>query len=107
MCVEIGITEDIPERYQHADLLLGSSRRPTARKSMSTSSVVCQWLILPKYLCRLKNVDLFERVVLIIYVALEGVLVAKKDFNLPKHPDIDTKNLYVRQQSVLMDARTL
>jgi small subunit ribosomal protein S10e len=22
--------------------------------------------------------------------------VAKKDFNLPKHPDIDTKNLYVR-----------
>jgi hypothetical protein len=26
----------------------------------------------------------------------EGVLVAKKDFNLPKHGDIDTKNLYVR-----------
>ncbi|KAK4992075.1 hypothetical protein LTR66_006394 [Elasticomyces elasticus] len=25
----------------------------------------------------------------------EGVLVAKKDFNLPKHGDIDTKNLYV------------
>ncbi|KAF8460277.1 Plectin/S10 domain-containing protein [Kalaharituber pfeilii] len=25
----------------------------------------------------------------------EGVLVAKKDFNLPKHQDIDTKNLYV------------
>ncbi|KAK3675004.1 hypothetical protein LTR78_004937 [Recurvomyces mirabilis] len=25
----------------------------------------------------------------------EGVLVAKKDFNLPKHPEIDTKNLYV------------
>ncbi|RMZ14773.1 hypothetical protein D0864_00079 [Hortaea werneckii] len=25
----------------------------------------------------------------------EGVCVAKKDFNLPKHPDIDTKNLYV------------
>ncbi|KAI5289935.1 hypothetical protein KEM54_002858 [Ascosphaera aggregata] len=24
-----------------------------------------------------------------------GVLVAKKDFNLPKHGDIDTKNLYV------------
>ena len=26
---------------------------------------------------------------------IEGVLVAKKDFNLPKHGDIDTKNLYV------------
>ena len=26
---------------------------------------------------------------------LEGVLVAKKDFNLPKHNEIDTKNLYV------------
>jgi len=26
----------------------------------------------------------------------EGVLVAKKDYNLPKHGDIDTKNLYVR-----------
>lgn len=25
----------------------------------------------------------------------EGVLVAKKDFNLPKHNEIDTKNLYV------------
>ena len=27
---------------------------------------------------------------------LEGVLVAKKDFNLPKHNEVDTKNLYVR-----------
>lgn len=26
----------------------------------------------------------------------EGVLVAKKDPNLPKHNEIDTKNLYVR-----------
>lgn len=26
----------------------------------------------------------------------EGVLVAKKDYNLPKHNEIDTKNLYVR-----------
>jgi len=25
--------------------------------------------------------------------------VAKKDFNLPKHPDIDTKNLFVRLSS--------
>ncbi|TKW59411.1 40S ribosomal protein S10-A [Colletotrichum tanaceti] len=29
------------------------------------------------------------------YLFREGVLVAKKDFNLPKHPDIDTKNLFV------------
>ncbi|KAJ4994365.1 40S ribosomal protein S10-B [Stagonosporopsis vannaccii] len=28
-------------------------------------------------------------------VFLKGVLVAKKDFNLPKHGDIDTKNLFV------------
>ncbi|KAI5296046.1 39kDa subunit of ndufa9, NADH:ubiquinone oxidoreductase, partial [Ascosphaera atra] len=28
------------------------------------------------------------------YLFREGVLVAKKDFNLPKHPEIDTKNLY-------------
>ena len=30
------------------------------------------------------------------YLFKEGVLVAKKDYNLPKHPDIDVKNLYVR-----------
>jgi len=29
------------------------------------------------------------------YIFKEGVLVAKKDFNQPKHGDIDTKNLYV------------
>lgn len=29
------------------------------------------------------------------YLFREGVLVAKKDFELPKHNDIDTKNLYV------------
>ena len=29
------------------------------------------------------------------YLFREGVLVAKKDFNLLKHGDIDTKNLYV------------
>jgi hypothetical protein len=32
----------------------------------------------------------------ICFVA-EGVLVARKDFNLPKHNEIDTRNLYVRQ----------
>ncbi|KAL8660794.1 MAG: hypothetical protein Q9202_006216 [Teloschistes flavicans] len=29
------------------------------------------------------------------YIFREGVLVAKKDFNVPKHNEIDTKNLYV------------
>ncbi|KAF8454558.1 Plectin/S10 domain-containing protein [Terfezia claveryi] len=29
------------------------------------------------------------------YLFREGVLVAKKDFNLPKHQDIDTRNLFV------------
>ncbi|KAH0848946.1 hypothetical protein AYO21_08724 [Fonsecaea monophora] len=29
------------------------------------------------------------------YLFREGVLVAKKDYNLPKHGDIDTKNLFV------------
>lgn len=29
------------------------------------------------------------------YLFREGVLVAKKDFNMPKHGDIDTKNLHV------------
>lgn len=29
------------------------------------------------------------------YLFREGVLVAKKDFNQPKHGEIDTKNLYV------------
>ena len=29
------------------------------------------------------------------YLFREGVLVAKKDFNQPKHGEIDTKNLFV------------
>ncbi|CCE78501.1 Piso0_001124 [Millerozyma farinosa CBS 7064] len=29
------------------------------------------------------------------YLFQEGVVVAKKDFNAPKHDEIDTKNLYV------------
>ena len=29
------------------------------------------------------------------YLFREGVLVAQKDYNLPKHREIDTKNLYV------------
>lgn len=33
------------------------------------------------------------------YIFREGVLVAKKDFNKPKHDEIDTKNLYVSARS--------
>jgi small subunit ribosomal protein S10e len=29
------------------------------------------------------------------YIFKEGVLVAKKDYNLPKHAELDVKNLYV------------
>jgi len=29
------------------------------------------------------------------YLLKEGVLVAKKDYNQPKHDEIDTKNLFV------------
>ena len=35
----------------------------------------------------------------------EGVLVAKKDYNLPKHGDIDTKNLYVIKALQSLDSR--
>ncbi|OQE08853.1 hypothetical protein PENVUL_c008G05105 [Penicillium vulpinum] len=35
----------------------------------------------------------------------QGVLVAKKDFNLPKHGDIDTKNLYVIKALQSLDSR--
>ena len=31
----------------------------------------------------------------LLTAVIEGVLVAKKDYNLPKHNEIDTKNLYV------------
>ncbi|OJJ98013.1 hypothetical protein ASPACDRAFT_1858030 [Aspergillus aculeatus ATCC 16872] len=39
------------------------------------------------------------------YLFREGVLVAKKDFNLPKHGDIDTKNLYVIKALQSLDSR--
>jgi len=35
----------------------------------------------------------------------EGVLVAKKDYNAPKHGDIDTKNLYVIKACQSLDSR--
>jgi len=39
------------------------------------------------------------------YIFREGVLVAKKDYNLPKHPDIDTKNLYVIKAAQSLTSR--
>lgn len=35
-----------------------------------------------------------SKITMLMHVT-EGVLVAKKDFNLPKHNEIDTKNLFV------------
>ncbi|KAJ6161033.1 hypothetical protein N7470_004429 [Penicillium chermesinum] len=56
------------------------SLRTTARRSTSTSSARSSTSSHLNILT-----DFLDR----------GVLVAKKDFNLPKHGDIDTKNLYV------------
>ncbi|PKS09690.1 hypothetical protein jhhlp_004310 [Lomentospora prolificans] len=39
------------------------------------------------------------------YLFREGVLVAKKDYNLPKHDDIDTKNLFVVKACQSLDSR--
>ena len=36
-----------------------------------------------------------NRVAIYEYLFKEGVLVAKKDFTLPKHPEIDVPNLHV------------
>ena len=36
-----------------------------------------------------------NRVSIYEYLFKEGVLVAKKDFTLPKHPEIDVPNLHV------------
>ena len=36
-----------------------------------------------------------DRLAVYQYLFKEGVLYAKKDFNLPKHPELDVCNLYV------------
>ena len=36
-----------------------------------------------------------NRVAIFEYLFKEGVLVAKKDFQAPKHPEIDVPNLHV------------
>ena len=48
-----------------------------------------QWLIIIRLIPKADRKKIHE------YLFREGVLVAKKDYNLPKHNDIDTKNLYV------------
>lgn len=67
--------------------------RPTARRSTSTSSAVCEHLDGASFRIELSE---YPFVNIADIRSIEGVLVAKKDFNLPKHGDIDTKNLYVR-----------
>ena len=52
-----------------------------------------------EHLCRL--IPKADRKKIHEYLFREGVLVAKKDFNLPKHGDIDTKNLFVRAPGYL------
>ncbi|KAJ3106623.1 hypothetical protein HDU97_005988 [Phlyctochytrium planicorne] len=42
-----------------------------------------------------------------LYLFQEGVLVAKKDFNAPKHADIDVANLYVIKALQSMESRGL
>jgi small subunit ribosomal protein S10e len=49
----------------------------------------CSVLILSRLIPKADRKKIHE------YLFREGVLVAKKDYNLPKHNDIDTKNLYV------------
>ncbi|KAK9321137.1 Plectin/S10 [Lipomyces orientalis] len=39
------------------------------------------------------------------YLFKEGVVVAKKDYNQPKHEEIDTKNLYVIKALQSLDSR--
>ncbi|OQU98310.1 Plectin/S10 domain-containing protein isoform 1, partial [Cladophialophora immunda] len=56
---------------------------PSLRIALLTDSVPCR--LIPKA----------DRKKIHEYLFREGVLVAKKDYNLPKHGDIDTKNLFV------------
>ena len=72
---ESGITERLCK-------MAYSTCRQIVRRFMNISSVVKSYHN-TFGVCELKNLA-------------EGVLVAKKDFNLPKHQEIDTKNLYVR-----------
>ncbi|MCJ1288644.1 hypothetical protein MMC34_000172 [Xylographa carneopallida] len=57
---------------------IGRKRFPEARQELAT-------MLIPKA----------DRKKIHEYLFREGVLVAKKDYNLPKHNEIDTKNLFV------------
>jgi len=46
-----------------------------------------------------------NRIAVYAYLFKEGVLVAKKDFALPKHPDIDVPNLQVIKLMQSMKSR--
>ncbi|KAK7205255.1 40S ribosomal protein S10-B [Myxozyma melibiosi] len=46
-----------------------------------------------------------ERQKIHTYLFKEGVVVAKKDYNQPKHDEIDTKNLYVIKALQSLDSR--
>lgn len=82
----------------------GLSPKTTARRSTSTSSVVCNEN--PRRRSpRLHDIALGHLCTDSLTYTLEGVLVAKKDFNLPKHGDIDTKNLYVIKALQSLDSR--
>ncbi|OBT46539.1 hypothetical protein VE00_01743 [Pseudogymnoascus sp. WSF 3629] len=72
-----------PNPNRELSVLLGPSRAsPTSllRQRLKTAK-----MLIPKA----------DRKKIHEYLFREGVLVAKKDYNLPKHNDIDTKNLYV------------
>ncbi|KFY98329.1 hypothetical protein V498_01518 [Pseudogymnoascus sp. VKM F-4517 (FW-2822)] len=72
-----------PNPNRELSVFLGSSRASTTgllRQRLKTAK-----MLIPKA----------DRKKIHEYLFREGVLVAKKDYNLPKHNDIDTKNLYV------------
>ncbi|KAJ5190358.1 uncharacterized protein N7498_009343 [Penicillium cinerascens] len=72
----------------HPSFLALSKRFPELRQELAT-------MLIPKD----------DRKKIHEYLFREGVLVAKKDFNLPKHGDIDTKNLYVIKALQSLDSR--
>ncbi|KAJ5156255.1 hypothetical protein N7492_009058, partial [Penicillium capsulatum] len=72
----------------HPSFLALSKRFPELRQELAT-------MLIPKD----------DRKKIHEYLFREGVLVAKKDFNLPKHAEIDTKNLYVIKACQSLNSR--
>ena len=77
--------------FREAHMHSGLFPKRTERRSTNISFVVC---ISHGYPSCMPSKSMALRIV------TEGVLVAKKDFNLPKHNEIDTKNLFVRNSCV-------